>query len=60
MVLFGKSGNILFFGDGFFNFDGFDQIEEIGFVVLFEDIKGGGDKDFNDVVVIQGIFEIDV
>lgn len=57
--LVGKGGNILFSGDGALNPDGFDQTEQTGFVLSFEDIKGGGDKDFNDVVVTQGTFETD-
>lgn len=47
------AGNVLTGPDGnaWDAYDGPDQVKEIGGEILFEDIPGGGDRDFNDVVL---------
>ncbi|WP_208995150.1 cadherin domain-containing protein [Roseibium hamelinense] len=46
----GRNANVFFSGDGSLNPDGFDQTFENGIEIGFEDIAGGGDKDFDDPV----------
>ncbi|WP_283404417.1 cadherin domain-containing protein [Roseibium denhamense] len=57
--LVGHDANIYFSGDGSLNADGFDHTDEMGVTVGFEDLIDGGDKDFDDVVFDQTIFETD-
>ncbi len=46
----GAGLNVLFSGDGSLNPDGFDYAEESGISIGFEDLAGGGDQDYNDMV----------
>jgi len=51
--LVGKDANVFFSGDGSLNPDGYDYTVESGVTIGFEDIAGGGDEDFDDVVFDQ-------
>ncbi|WP_157738947.1 cadherin domain-containing protein [Labrenzia sp. VG12] len=51
--LVGKDANVFFSGDGSLNPDGYDYTVESGITIGFEDIAGGGDEDFDDLVFDQ-------
>eukprot|EP00903_Cladosiphon_okamuranus_P002240 g2238.t1 len=51
--LVGKDANVFFSGDGSLNPDGYDYTVEGGITIGFEDIAGGGDEDFDDLVFDQ-------
>ena len=53
----GLGANVFFSGDGSLNPDGFDHTTESGVTIGFEDLVDGGDKDFDDPVFDQMIFE---
>nr|WP_282449339.1 cadherin domain-containing protein [Roseibium sp. CAU 1639] len=57
--LTGKDGNVFFSGDGSLNPDGYDYTVESGIRIGFEDLAGGGDEDFDDVVFDQTSQETD-
>ncbi|GAB2203453.1 hypothetical protein ROS1_02680 [Roseibium sp. ROS1] len=56
-LLVGAEANVLFSGNGSLNPDGYDYTVESGIRIGFEDIAGGGDEDFDDVVFDQTTFE---
>ncbi len=56
-LLVGAEVNVLFSGNGSLNPDGYDYTVESGIRIGFEDIAGGGDEDFDDVVFDQTTFE---
>ncbi|MEP3048017.1 MAG: DUF4114 domain-containing protein, partial [Roseibium sp.] len=53
----GLGANAFFSGDGSLNPDGFDHTIESGVTIGFEDLVDGGDKDFDDPVFDQTVFE---
>ncbi|MEP5419344.1 MAG: cadherin domain-containing protein [Roseibium sp.] len=53
----GLGANAFFSGDGSLNPDGFDHTTESGVTIGFEDLVDGGDKDFDDPVFDQTVFE---
>ncbi|MHA7776543.1 cadherin domain-containing protein [Roseibium sp. M-1] len=55
--LTGQGANVFFSGDGSLNPDGFDYTAESGIRIGFEDLVGGGDKDYDDPVFDQTTFE---
>ncbi|POF28505.1 cadherin domain-containing protein [Roseibium marinum] len=56
-LLAGRDANVVFSGDGTLNPDGYDYTAQSGITIGFEDIAGGGDQDFDDLVFDQTLSE---
>ncbi len=56
-ALSGRGAPALFSGNGALNPKGFDQVSETGMRIAFEDLAGGGDRDFDDLIVDVSVRE---